>query len=690
MKHLNSALLSHCVLAVMLTIIFTTLVSCYHIVFIQQAHQVVRGTAFTGKLVVKATGTSTNGSVSTVTGLFGIRVPEGWEVDSKIVMKQVPKSTTDLGDGQPATTITRELALNDLYTDLLNTDYPKDGYVWMGYSTTESFNSLFNAEDSSKDVDSIYVTYTIYPSEDVTGVYYLDYVAGHVSAGHEDEIGSYDRDWNTRTATFESSNISNVYYCDTHVIVTNVDGSYDASNDEYSKPAEWELEPMPNHTSLFSVRAYKDKLYDKLFTRTLGWNGGDGVLTVGLPNGDVFWTFNDSFYGVVDSVTRARKSCSFPRNSVMVQLAHDGVPGTNPEDFVWLADYVNWNNPAGERYFHARTHLRHPGGEKTAEEIEAGEIDQGKVYWSGDGTVYNGKLQMIWVGTESSQLRTIDTGLATYSLDGTMPKDYYLPGLPDYLPHAGDYLYRESVTHKINENEVSYGSTLWEDEDGHTYLYATNNMKTVVARTQTHDLYSEWEYYVKLEDGTWEWQKDYPTTALMDSSNIMASNDYAIMLPWVFKHKDYYYLISQAPIFSPYVYIYRSEHPYGPFDDRKLLLRLPDKLDKLGPTAYHWLYMVNIHPALSREGELVLSTNSDPDDFWDNFNAEGSADYYRPYFYRIFDWDLLYPDTSTDIVRIEQRPTSNDDDSYYTLQGIRTNAPTRGIYIRNGRKVVIR
>lgn len=31
------------------------------------------------------------------------------------------------------------------------------------------------------------------------------------------------------------------------------------------------------------VFVYKDKRYDALFTRTLGWNGGDGVLTTALP-----------------------------------------------------------------------------------------------------------------------------------------------------------------------------------------------------------------------------------------------------------------------------------------------------------------------------------------------------------------------------------------------------------------------
>lgn len=63
---------------------------------------------------------------------------------------------------------------------------------------------------------------------------------------------------------------------------------------------EWNLELIPNAGRPASgVQVYKDLKYNKLFTRSRGWNGGDGVLSVGLPNGDVLWTFNDSFYGLV-------------------------------------------------------------------------------------------------------------------------------------------------------------------------------------------------------------------------------------------------------------------------------------------------------------------------------------------------------------------------------------------------------
>ena len=169
----------------------------------------------------------------------------------------------------------------------------------------------------------------------------------------------------------------------------------------------------------------------------------------------------------------------------------------------------------------------------------------------------------------------------------------------------------------------------------------------------------------------------------------MASKDYAVMLPWIFKEGDWYFMTSQAPIFSPDVYIYRSKSPYGPFSDRQLLFRLPDHLDKMGPQEYHWLYMVNLHPALSRQGELVFSTNSDPDDFWKNFNDTGSADYYRPFFYRVFDWKLVYDDLVPQGIQALKATPVQRTSAIYNLQGQRVDHPRRGLYIQQGRKVFV-
>ena len=664
-------------------------VSCYKFTLIEQPHEAVTNSVFKGKVVVKRSGTSENESVLHVYGLFGICVPEGWQADGDLVMTQVPKPTTDVGDDEYKNVITRRLVPNDKYTALLNECYPKAGYTWLGFMTDRDFKSLFNTTTPEVEIDSIYAEFSI-RTNDKTGTFYLDYVAGHASQDKADDIGGEERGNHTRIATFAGDNISNVTFADTHITVTRPDGSTDNPTVGPDIKPEWDLELMPDATRSGAAVAYKDWKYNKLFTRTRGWNGGDGVLTVGLPDGSVFWTFNDSFYGRVNAADRSRGDCNFPRNSVMLQKATDGVLGETEDDLIWLADYVNWTDPSAERYFHCRTHLRHPDGEKTVDEILAGDIDQDRVYWSGDGTIYDGKLQMMWMGTASKELRALGTSLATYRLDGTIPEGYYQDDIPDYLPKKGNYLYREKVTHQINDNAVSYGSTLCEADDGHTYLYGTNGYGVLVARTATHDLYSKWQYYVRPEEGSdFVWQDEYPTKEQMERSQIM-ENNHQCNMPWVFKDGDYYYMTAQGPYFAREVYIYRSKTPYGPFGEKRLLFVLHGELDKLGPTAYHWLYMVNLHPALSREGELVFTTNSDPDDFWKNFNDPGSADYYRPFFYRVFNWKSLFGDETTNGIGGITSSPAVEDGHYYNLQGIRVDRPTRGIYIHNGRKVVFR
>ncbi len=385
------------------------------------------------------------------------------------------------------------------------------------------------------------------------------------------------------------------------------------------------------------VYAYKDKLYDGLFTRTLGWNGGDGVLTVKLPDGNLFWTFNDSFYGVVDGETRARGACSFPRNSTMVQSRENGHLGETDEHLHWLARFDQTTDPNAPGYYKAFTHIDHPKA-GTEQPFNGDGIAQDYLYWSGDGTIVDGKLQLIWMGVHtpndgSGAMINQNAAIATYSLDGK-------PGDPGYLK-------MESIDHDfIPENPYGYGSTLWEDEDGHIYLYSSVSPGLyanipIVARTTTRDLRSDWEYYVPTDAGEMVWQKEYPMELQAKNAGI-APEQGALTLPWVFKKGDWYYMLAQSYPFGKELNILRSEHPWGPFKDKKVILKFPNTLDKIGVQTYQHLYMLNLHPGLSRDGELVISTNSDCANFWDNFNAEGSADFYRPFFFRIFKWERAF------------------------------------------------
>lgn len=387
----------------------------------------------------------------------------------------------------------------------------------------------------------------------------------------------------------------------------------------------WNLESMDSGIAGSPVVVYKDKKYDGLFTRNLGWNGGDGVQSTLLPDGNTFWTLNDSFYGVVDSVTRTRKSCNFPRNSVMIEK-----PGGEPKDLVWMNQLIQTTDPNADHYYQARTFIRHPQATLSDAAIQEGQIDQDYIYWADDATVYNNQLQMLWAGVDltdpNNSMRRFDTCLAIYSLDGK--------------PGDGNYLKPVSINYHFRDNEVyGYGSTLWEDEDGHTYLYCTNGYDVLVARTKTHDLNSAWEYYVSESTGEYAWQSSYPT---VDEASRSKIQDISLSRPWVFKKDGYYYMVGQAMWFGREAYILRSNTPYGPFTDHKELMKFPDTLDKFGVKTYQNLYMLNLHPHLSRDGELVISTNTDTANFWDNFNAVGSADFYRPYFYRIYNWEKLF------------------------------------------------
>lgn len=399
--------------------------------------------------------------------------------------------------------------------------------------------------------------------------------------------------------------------------------------------AEWNLEYLPHNNANHNVYVYKDKLYDALFTRTLGWNGGDGVQTTLLPDGNVFWSFNDSFYGRVSSTTRARGNCTFPRNSIMVQTTgEDGKPGTLSKNQVWLADWISKSQGT------CRTHLRHPKGEKTEEQIKAGEIDQQYLYWAGDGTVVDGQLQVLWAGVYNGTenlMQADNRALAIYSLEGTPGDDNYLSLI--------------SVDHDFFQKDpIGYGQTLWEDEDGHTYLYACNQFKKnegdllntsspVVARSTTHDLRSKWEYYVADGSGKFHWQDTYPTAEEVNRSAISSRS---VSTAWVFKEGDWYYMTAQGYVFSKQMYIMRSRNAWGPFEECHQLWTMPWVLDKKGTRTYQNFYMPHLHQTLSREGELVFSTNTDTKEWGDNFNATGSADFYRPFFFRVYNWKAVF------------------------------------------------
>ena len=412
-----------------------------------------------------------------------------------------------------------------------------------------------------------------------------------------------------------------------------------------------DLEFHGHTVSPADAEVYYDLTYWRLFaSHQKGWLGGDGVYTTTLPDGNIFWSFGDSFFGLGTEFRNNGRPTNLPRNAAMIQTGEHSF-----RDFIVLNELCSTNPNDRDRYYKGKTWLRHPDAMKLSQsEINDGGTDSDHFYWPGDGSVIKreGKpiLQLIW-GSIFGNMESDGRVIAEYSLEGE-------PGSPDYMKLLRVIDYKGNDVTKTSGTywPGGYGSAILEDADGHNYLYSSIGTSyglgaiAIVARSATHDITSEWEYWIADADGNFSWQKEIPTTEEKQRSGI--SNGDWVTEPSVFKYGDKYYMCTQVMTNSP-IYIMQADNPWGPFTNRKNLYTVPQK--------HNATYNVFVHPQLSRTGELVISYNMNPDDlstytradngdaienkingFWRNFNAWGSSDLYQPHFIRVFNWQKLY------------------------------------------------
>jgi len=326
------------------------------------------------------------------------------------------------------------------------------------------------------------------------------------------------------------------------------------------------------------VTVYSDLDYNDYLTRYQHWNGGDGCYSVLLPDGRLLWSFQDSFFGQV-STDRNRTNNVMRRNAAHLQL------DTSLQSFIPL-------NPGS--------------GNQSETWIKYGDAPEDQDwYWPGAGQVHNGQFQMLL-----SHVRKTGNGTWDFAHVSTDLAVFDLPSM--------------RLNHIVKDKDVSsnYSAGSMGGQDGYTYMYSTENGYLTsfmyVARAAGHDLSGAWEYY-----GPNGWS----TTPVKYN----VCND--ITQPNVFYKDGKYYLVSQQILFGLDIYILESNTPVGPWTNKRTLYHIPDQYsgDIISYNAF-------VHHALSREGELVISYNINPTDFNSNFNKPGSADRYRPYFVRVFNW----------------------------------------------------
>lgn len=399
-----------------------------------------------------------------------------------------------------------------------------------------------------------------------------------------------------------------------------------------------ELEYVGRDVEKSGAYVYRDLTYFYLFaSHTTGWTAGDGCVSTTLPDGNALWCFGDSFFGFISEDRNRTRPNVLARNAGMIQTGEESW-----HDFIDLNEYITTDPRDRDRYYKAKTWLRHPDGNLTQQEVDNGGSDNNYCYWPGDGTVImkNGKpvVQYIW-GAVDNTMTPYERSIAEYSLEGK-------PGDPGYM--------KLIELHRHTPDLGTSHDRIFEDEDGYSYLYGSVGTGGLgawvhVARVANHDLLSPWEFYVKDEQGNWSWTTKVPTTEEYQRSRI--SDDFNINIS-VFKYAGKYFMVNMLMTGSP-IYISIADHPWGPFTQQKCLYRIPAE--------HAAAYITCVHPQLSKTGEIVVSYNMNPADlkrytpksdgtaeehvdngFWRNFNAPESADLYQSHFVRIFNWQKLY------------------------------------------------
>ncbi len=250
----------------------------------------------------------------------------------------------------------------------------------------------------------------------------------------------------------------------------------------------------PQQMNVSFPNAERDSVHNSYFIRNEGWNGGDGAYSLQLPDGRVLWSFGDTFYGTVDSgrIRDGNKNVMV-RNSFLIQEK----------------SFSNQFSSLNQGYLKdTKTLIPYKGYEKNEH-----------WYWPLDATIHENQLQMLL-------MHMVKTGDGMWGF-AAVSVDLALFSLPE--------LKLTEIVHDKYSGDISYGSAVFEGDDGYTYLYGSSRTGLVTnlhaARAPDGDLTREWEYW----NGT-GWQNNQSGFAIHHNVSSMYS---------IWKESQKYYLFTQ-------------------------------------------------------------------------------------------------------------------------------------------------
>lgn len=310
-------------------------------------------------------------------------------------------------------------------------------------------------------------------------------------------------------------------------------------------------------SSLVGNAQQKDIAATAFFKRTTGWIASDGGLTVALSDGRTLWLMGDSHINDYDTATGTIPCLFQVRNAALLQPAGDWDPG------------------------HTKTLIGTGPGIKSFFKRTA---DNNYWFWPGAGIqlkdtiyVYCGELKK--------------TGPGTFGFAGTGKDMWAKMKFPEMVVTG----YASLQDFK----DINFGVGFIKDEhNGYVYAYGQRGIpQTIenniyVARFPAARPNEPWECW----DGA-TWNKDMGRAAPIGK---------AFVTPHVSKVKNKYLLLSSALSVAcdqgKEIYASTSDHPAGPFTERRLIYTIDDTLQG----HYPFFYTVVAHPQfINRNGLLI-------------------------------------------------------------------------------------
>lgn len=359
--------------------------------------------------------------------------------------------------------------------------------------------------------------------------------------------------------------------------------------------AEKKSEEIVDKTNEISFSVAPAPEWTEVFQRESGWFGGDGIFAIPYSNDDtkvkdsILFLFSDTMFGEI-------------------------------EDDKLLPGYVMVNNSIafyekGKDLSKVEFHVAEDTeGKKEAFFVPDTEGDQ--YYWLGDGFVNpkNGKLYVFAYRIRNLEndsqfpFEEVGNDLLVIDRKSELPlkTDRKLP-----IPHAQG---------EAGGERISFGAGIY-TEGQNVFIYGIKgaNKELVVARTkmdQVEDI-SSWEF--RSRDG---WTKDREKMEVLEDS---VSNEMSVSK----LNNGQYALIYQGGGIFPKIYMQLADSPYGPFGELREIWDTSTEVKD--PDLF--TYNAKAHPAISKDGELLISYNVNSFKFFEII--EDKPQLYRPRFVKI-------------------------------------------------------